>query len=388
MARIRRIQLGSQRMLWGLTFFFIGLTAFTAPRSAQRPATWRLVEEWRVGGAPEGPHSFTDVRGMSVRRDGSIVVLDAKDRQLHWLDARGRPVRSVGRPGGGPGEYRTSTGLATAPSGEITVNDPVAGRMSILSPTGDFVRSVMVPVSSFKVYWDGQYDAAGRLFELVDVYGANSRDYTTTVRVWVAGLTRADTLPPVHCANAAAPGPDGTRFRVQFADGPTSVHIPFSEPRVPSARASDGSEWTGRHPDYAVIERRAPGTCDVIASIRLRGPQVAVPREERDKAVDGMRAFLSGRGAQMPDFGRIPREFPFYDALFVDESDNVWVERTTATDKRRFDIHAATGALIAEAELPVPLPRYRPVVITRDRVYVFTLDEDDVAYLVAFRIVR
>ena len=137
-----------------------------------------------------------------------------------------------------------------------------------------------------------------------------------------------------------------------------------------------------------MIERRPLGKCDVTSTIRLRGPQVSVPRQEREDAQKGMRDFLTGRGAQLPDLDRIPRAFPHYDALFTDQSGQVWVGRMTAPKARRFDIHAPNGTLIAEAELPVTLARYRPVVITRERLHVFTLDEDDVAHLIAFRIMR
>ena len=91
------------------------------PMDAQVPSQWRLVEEWRVGGAVDGPHSFTNVRSLVVQPDGRLVVLESKDQQVHCLSARGEPMRTVGRKGAGPGEFRNANGLVVTPSDQILV---------------------------------------------------------------------------------------------------------------------------------------------------------------------------------------------------------------------------------------------------------------------------
>ena len=99
------------------------LVSIPAISNAQQPATWRLVEEWRVGGEPDGPHSFDALFGFARLPNGNLVHFDYKTEQLHFLDAKGTPLKSVGRKGSGPGETRLANGFAVMPNGRIVMND-------------------------------------------------------------------------------------------------------------------------------------------------------------------------------------------------------------------------------------------------------------------------
>jgi hypothetical protein len=55
---------------------------------AQEPAHWKLVEEWRVGGAVDGPLSLNNVRAVLPMADGRIVILGVKWRPRAHGDAR------------------------------------------------------------------------------------------------------------------------------------------------------------------------------------------------------------------------------------------------------------------------------------------------------------
>src|SRR5690349_12125183 len=81
------------------------LLAACADKSVPQIPQWRLVEEWRVGGEADGPHSFVFNLGLAQLPNGGFVHFDFKSHKLHFLDAQGKPLRSVGRQGGGPGEF-------------------------------------------------------------------------------------------------------------------------------------------------------------------------------------------------------------------------------------------------------------------------------------------
>lgn len=60
-----------------------GITA--GALAAQQPAKWRLVEEWRVGGEVDGPHSFGDVRALAyLPMGGSSCLTRATSRCTTW----------------------------------------------------------------------------------------------------------------------------------------------------------------------------------------------------------------------------------------------------------------------------------------------------------------
>jgi hypothetical protein len=50
------------------------------PAVAQQVPTWRLVEEWRVGGEVEGAPSFSDPRGLQRLPNGGYVVIEFRDQ--------------------------------------------------------------------------------------------------------------------------------------------------------------------------------------------------------------------------------------------------------------------------------------------------------------------
>ena len=114
----------------------LALLTWASVAIAQKPTKWRLVEDWRVGGDVDGAHSFGDVRGMGVLPSGGIVFMDYKDEQVHFLDAKGRPVHTVGRKGAGPGEFQQANGLAVSSEGIIMVNDPGNNRFTLLAANG------------------------------------------------------------------------------------------------------------------------------------------------------------------------------------------------------------------------------------------------------------
>lgn len=360
----------------------------TSALAAQQPARWRLVEEWRVGGEVDGAHSFGDVRGMGLLPDGRIVVLDARDQQVHFLDAKGQLVRTVGRKGAGPGEFQRANGLVVSARGDVIVNDPSNNRLTVLAANGDLVRTVpILNPWGFGYLWDAYINARGLLDEYVPIRQEGAQTTTAARRVWSADLARIDTILSPECPDAPRIDPTNFTYEFRSSRGGTVMSIPFVSPRLTSIRGPDGATWAGRYPDYAVVERVAAGKCASDVTIRLTG-RVRVPAAMRDSAAEVVRTSAGRYGAPAPDLGKIPREFPAYEALFLDVSRRLWIERRTSVQGRRFEVFSPSGAPVAEVETPLPFRGYRPVLITNERVLGFVADEDDVLYLASFRIVR
>lgn len=367
----------------------IAISTLITNLATQQPAQqWRLVEEWRVGGEVEGPHSFGDVRGLGLLPGGALVVLDAKDQQLHYLDARGNPVHTVGRKGGGPGEFQGANGLLVTSKGQVIVNDPGNNRFTLLSANGDLIKTFpILNPWGYGFLWDALLTSRDLVNEFILIHTGNQNASTGARRVWSADFSRSDTLIPPDCL-ARGFDPSDRFYAFRNERGGMTMSIPFRAPRISQLREPDGTQWVGRPPEYETIERSPPGSCEHDRTIRLGGPRVAIRTALRDSMMGVVRANAARYGAPVPDLEKIPREYRPYDALFLDGAGRLWVERRVSETGRRFEIYDSRGSLIAGVTSPVTFVNYRPLIITRDRVVGFIPDQDEVLYLTSFRIVR
>ena len=101
-----------------------GVTIATGP-TEDRLLDWTLTELFRLGGAEEGPGSFTSAYPITVGTDaqGRIYVLDSPEFRVEVFDRDGRHLRFLGRKGGGPGELDFPNVLTVEPAGIVGVQD-------------------------------------------------------------------------------------------------------------------------------------------------------------------------------------------------------------------------------------------------------------------------
>src|SRR5688572_9887370 len=58
------------------------------------------------------PQEFQSIAGVRELADGRVLVTDVAAPMIHLLDARGQPIRTIGRKGRGPAEYLRPQSLA------------------------------------------------------------------------------------------------------------------------------------------------------------------------------------------------------------------------------------------------------------------------------------
>lgn len=103
---------------------------------------------WQVGAAPQldiggegsGPPLYR-VTGATRLSDGRIAVATA-GTELRIYGADGRVLSRVGRAGEGPGEFQSLFWVGALPGDSIATWDVRLSRLSVFSPTGEFVRAV------------------------------------------------------------------------------------------------------------------------------------------------------------------------------------------------------------------------------------------------------
>lgn len=370
-----------------------------------RGPTWDEGGEWRVRpeprlrigtleGAPE--EELHHVADAAIADDGSVVIADGGSGEIRIFDDSGDHVRSFGRAGDGPGEFRavralrldgdtllvydarpgriTRFDLAGRPLGVTTLEVPEGrrppSRVAWL-PDGGVVGAVAwaEPTGGSRTVPDGElrrdpvallrFDEDGRLADTLLVHpgsevfhvssaeeGGVFRTFETTppfgrVSVWAGGAAAAD----------AAAGVDGV----------------------------DGV-WLGTGEEYELRYHDSHGAVRRI----VRHPGGEVPLDP--VRIDSARASAL-EGVDSPRFRRMvdllyrrdhqPSVLPPYSAMVTDVEGNVWVREYRPPEGRavRWDVFRPDGTLLGGVELPA---RFRPLRIGRDRMLGVATDELDV----------
>ena len=129
---------------------------------------WRLDDVLRIGAVDvEGPAQFGRIRDIEVDRLGRIYVLEAQSREVRVFDQAGRHVRSFGRSGAGPGEFRNPTTLAWMADDRLVVVDPGGGRYSLFDTAGAYVGAIRRELQQNWFPWRGAIDRQGQILDWI-----------------------------------------------------------------------------------------------------------------------------------------------------------------------------------------------------------------------------
>jgi hypothetical protein len=106
------------------------------------PATLKLPELWRLGGDSEDEEEFFGViSDIDIDANGQVYLLDSQLNQAKIYTADGEFVRSIGREGEGPGEFRTPTSMFFTKE-KVAVIQMMPGKIVLLTkdgqPGGDY----------------------------------------------------------------------------------------------------------------------------------------------------------------------------------------------------------------------------------------------------------
>lgn len=105
---------------------------------------WRVSEPViAVGGVDDRPeYELYNAHHALLLSDGGVVIANRGTRELRFYDGSGQHVRSVGRRGGGPGEYENMWGLVHLPGDSIGVWDWTSKRLTLYDAEGALGRTV------------------------------------------------------------------------------------------------------------------------------------------------------------------------------------------------------------------------------------------------------
>jgi len=94
-------------------------------------------ELWRVGGDDDEDIIFGVLTSIATDARGNVYLLDAQLSQVYVHSADGEYLRTIGREGEGPGEFRRTSDMFITPDGNVAVLQRMPGKIILLDTEGE-----------------------------------------------------------------------------------------------------------------------------------------------------------------------------------------------------------------------------------------------------------
>ncbi|HSA54704.1 MAG TPA: 6-bladed beta-propeller [Gemmatimonadaceae bacterium] len=355
---------------------------------------WSATIDLTIGADTGGEmFQFGRIGDLAVLPSGDIAVIDQLAGQVRVFDRRGAFLRTIGRPGRGPGELSRSTNAVLPVAGDsLLLPDPDERRITVFAPDGTAGRVILVPPQPRSQSW--ARTAGGRLLMrgLRISRGESGFEFHDALIALAPDGAVADTLLEFDYAKSDLGGPG--RLRV-----PLIVNSPSW------ALLADGRvAWTALDRNYVMVHDSSGRPVRRITHVQW----AARPITPDDKAamVELMRAKLRMIGGD-PSFADSPQTeappaFPAITAVKAGPDGTIWVQRMgsvatidpmaiNAPDRAEFfggdtwDVLDGDGRWLGTIELP---GRFRIMRITDDAIYGAARDDDGVERVLRLRLRR
>lgn len=339
---------------------------------------WRLVPEGRIGSAEGGDaYTFALISGLTLDDLGRVWVADAQMQNLRMYDSRGIHLRTIGRKGGGPGEFRWISGLDRRPDGSLLVLDSGNSRFTVLDTTGAVVGTHPRSSNVSLTPWPGRSDSQGRVYDVAMIRPGSSTGTDALVRLDTA-FQPLDTFP--------LPDFEEQYFEISRDQGNdrdvSRVSVPFAPTRIWRIDRY-GNVWIAVTDRYRLERRSFDGRVERVVE-RDHTP-VPVTDADRRRALGFYGDFIE-KGGKI-DVSRIPDTMPALASFFFDDAGRLWVmPRVNAGGSPVLDVFEPTGDYLGRVRAPERLIVGPGPAVRGDRMAAVTIDDDGVQSIVVFRI--
>ena len=326
---------------------------------------WTVSEIRRLGGADTGAASFTEASAWSVGTDrqGRIYVLDRLGFQVAVFDTSGNLVRTMGRKGGGPGEFQFPGMLMVTPEGEVNVFDFGKQALVKFAPDGSVAPQFSLQPYGFP---QGQVEISGDTLVMVIPTGGGEND-----NFRIQNLRIVSPRDSLTIARDSVPTPGMTMFKC------VGMNIP---PPFASELA-----WAADSRLIAVTTR-VPYVINVfqggrkVSSLRRGIPPVTATTEHvRRLYPEGMTVQFGGGGKCTVEAEDIIEKLgaggdvPTIRAMTFGPGGTLWVERYTFQgEEQRLDVFAENGRYLGTLA-----GHSLPMGFIGEDVVLFPIEDDD-----------
>jgi len=329
------------------------------------PGSWSEGNGWRIGAEPvvdigvldgEPEYQLFQVRDARRLADGRIVIANSGTGELRFYDADGQHLRTVGRKGGGPGEFEQMGWMRLYRGDSLLVYDFNQARVSVFDGEGRFARSFRLQppgesgfVLGLDVFADGNVLArAPRLFagDLSDGYMRRDEVY----HVYSSAGTFVDSIGSFPGTEQfIQTGGDGQRRFVSI------MTLPFGKS---SSAVAHGDRFVfGSADTYEIAERGADGRLVRLIRRAWAAPPVTdealarlLAQRVAEAPNDEARRRIEESYADLPT----PETMPAYRDLEIDAGGNLWVRDFEPNDEapQPWSVFTPAGHLLGTLMLP------------------------------------
>ena len=112
----------------------------------QGPTAVDMEALWELGGDTDDEDEFFGViSDIHIDGEGNVYLLDSQLSEVKIFTADGEFIRTIGREGEGPGEFRRPSRMFFTKEGNIGVMQTIPAKIVLLSPNGDPVGDHPLP---------------------------------------------------------------------------------------------------------------------------------------------------------------------------------------------------------------------------------------------------
>lgn len=348
--------------------------------AANRGAAWAAGAGWRLADTPALEIGLADgaaeyllnrVQAAVRRADGTIILANGGTQEIRFYDAEGQHLRSVGGPGGGPGEFQRLVWMDVTRGDSILAYDLFAQRLSTFSPDGEFVRSVNLDGFESLPQLQSVFEDGSLVVKVTRTEGMGGEDGIATT--FATFHHASPTGAPLEVLYT---GPPERAYQTSARSGGTMTMSVVPEMFGASAvgAAAGDSLFIGRNDRAELVILSSEG------EERGRLRYSAEPRAVTDDMIaasDRARGRPTGSGPMDEALRNRPRAeiLPFFTDAIVDRSGNLWLHEHGIPgndEPSRWLVFDAEGRLLG----PVAMPEgFTPSYI--DEQYVLGVSRDD-----------
>jgi hypothetical protein len=351
---------------------------------------WSLVHERDVRPGEGVPGELLDPQDLALADDGTLYVVESSPAVVNIYGPDGRYLRSIGREGEGPGEFRV--GFIGLVGDTMVLQDPRNARAtSFLIGDG----SVITSRGTTCCYWapigiDSRGNAVVRAMQPSDT-GRSGQAFLR----FPAGGTAVESLLVLERK------PQGEDPRWTIGDGKRMMMmtpVPMSPQSIYHLHPT-GEFLTGWGGEYRIrFSRDGADTSRIFSRPWVAEPVTAA---EKQALVERRIAQMLGNGdfglteeqlRQSFEIDKIPNQRPAYETAWADRDGRIWVRLASAdTAAVHLDLFDPEGRWLDQLTLAEPgwvEQAYRPMAFSRTHLAMALEDEDGLPVIRIFRIVR
>ena len=363
-----------------------GVAIVESTASAWQSEQWRLEGPTVSIGSADGAEEtqLHRVRAAARLPDGRIVIANSGSAELRVYGPDGRWLRSIGREGDGPGEFRLLSTFQLVAPDTLIVFDPSGPRVTVFTANGDLISSRAVSAPGEAAQPPDHKLPDGRWLNLMST---EVEGYQRRLNNFVAWTEAAGTVDTMLAR-------DGQEYLIYIRHqgsrylGRGAVVVPFG-----------GQDLSAVGPDRVAL---SDGLNYDVAVLELGGKEMRFRRtlERRPLPAGAIERFVDSYVARYPEerqpevrrhFEQLPTptQAPTHSALSFDRAGRLWAENYRfpwdSLSKRTWSVFNTTGEWLGDVEFPKPL---RVFEIGDDYVIGIERDSDGVEYVKMYRIAK